>query len=77
MKKLKKACLLSIALIFSLALNACEEPELEEEHEIWMKDGRPAWSPSGEYIVFTNPSDGRPWIMDADGSNWRQLTFNH
>jgi len=34
------------------------------------------WSPDGQSIVFTNTLDGRLWIMNADGANWRQLTFN-
>jgi len=35
------------------------------------------WSPDGNRIVYTNAikSDGRLWIMHADGSNKKQLTF--
>jgi len=43
---------LILIFIFLITLIACEEPELEEEHVIWMKDGRPAWSPDGEWIVY-------------------------
>jgi TolB protein len=37
------------------------------------------WSPCGNYIVYTDASseNGRLWIMNADGSNKRQLTFEH
>jgi Tol biopolymer transport system component len=35
-----------------------------------------AWSPDGSKIVFTRtqPGDGTLWVMNADGSNKRQLT---
>jgi TolB protein len=46
-------------------------------------DYRPAWSPDGERIVFLHwnfleevPGNGQLWIMDANGSNKRQLTFD-
>ena len=37
------------------------------------------WSPCGSYIVYTDArsENGRLWIMNADGSNKRQLTFEH
>mgnify|MGYP000889828828 CR=1 FL=1 len=37
------------------------------------------WSPDGKYIVFTDASaeNGRLWIINSDGSNKRQLTFEH
>jgi len=39
----------------------------------------PSWSPNGEKIAFSRPSDdpklnGTIWIMNADGTNLRQLT---
>jgi TolB protein len=36
------------------------------------------WSPDGNYIVYTDSrgENGRLWIMDADGNNKRQLTFD-
>jgi len=36
----------------------------------------PAWSPSGQQIVFTSDRDGTPqlYLMEADGSNVRRLT---
>jgi Tol biopolymer transport system component len=47
-------------------------------------DWRNDWSqPKGERIVFLHwdfleevPGNGQLWIMDADGSNKRQLTFD-
>jgi Tol biopolymer transport system component len=35
-----------------------------------------AWSPDGKKIVYTRtqPGDGTLWVMNADGSNKRQLT---
>ncbi len=38
-----------------------------------------AWSPCGNYIVYTDARsvNGRLWIMNADGSNKRQLTFEY
>lgn len=35
------------------------------------------WSPDGNYIVYTDSrrENGRLWLMHADGSNKRQLTF--
>lgn len=35
-----------------------------------------AWSPDGKKIVYTRtqPGDGTLWVMNADGSNRRQLT---
>ncbi|HKI87600.1 MAG TPA: hypothetical protein VKA38_01145, partial [Draconibacterium sp.] len=37
------------------------------------------WSSDGKQIVYTDPrvENGRLWIMDADGNNKKQLTFNH
>ena len=43
----------------------------------------PAWSPDGNYIVYTRNSgefsdeNGRLWIMDSNGENKRQLTFRN
>jgi TolB protein len=42
-----------------------------------VEDGAPAFSPSGERIVFVSRRpDGRPnlWVMDADGSDVESLT---
>ena len=33
------------------------------------------WSPDAQQIVFTNPENGRLWLMDSEGSSWSQLTF--
>jgi Tol biopolymer transport system component len=37
------------------------------------------WSPDGKQIVFTDSraENGRLWVMDADGSNKKQLTFKY
>lgn len=37
------------------------------------------WSPCGNYIVYTDvrEENGRLWIMNADGTGNRQLTFEH
>ncbi len=41
-------------------------------------DQYPAWSPDGRSIVFvsTRTGSGQVWLMNADGSNQRQLTFD-
>jgi Tol biopolymer transport system component len=41
-------------------------------------DQYPAWSPDGRSIVFisTRTGIGQVWLMSADGSNQRQLTFD-
>jgi Tol biopolymer transport system component len=41
-------------------------------------DQFPAWSPDGSRIVFTSTRTGIPqlWLMDADGDNQTQLTFD-
>ena len=41
-------------------------------------DGNPAWSPDGERIVFTSDRTGvgQVYVMDADGDNTTQLTFD-
>lgn len=37
----------------------------------------PAWSPDGEWIVFTkiDPDNGHLWLMRPDGSEKHQITF--
>ncbi len=37
----------------------------------------PVWSPDGEQIVFASTRDGQNeiYVMDADGSNHRRLTY--
>ncbi len=41
-------------------------------------DNAPAWSPDGEWIVFTSDRDGGPevYLMRADGSEQTRLTFD-
>jgi len=41
-------------------------------------DGNPAWSPDGSRIVFTSDrtGNGQVYVMDADGSDVTQLTFD-
>lgn len=46
--------------------------QLTNDDEADISDRRPAWSPDGTKIVFDDPSD--LWVIDADGSNRRQLT---
>ena len=36
-------------------------------------NSRPAWSPDGLYLTYLG-SDGRVWVMDADGNNRHRLT---
>jgi Tol biopolymer transport system component len=38
------------------------------------KGASPAWSPDGSTIAFRSKSPEAIWLMDADGSNLRQLT---
>jgi len=42
------------------------------------QDQFPAWSPDGRTIVFGSTRTGvkQVWLMDADGGNQRQLTFD-
>lgn len=44
----------------------------------------PTWTPDGKiiyvhynYYKYHDTSNGTLWIMDADGSNKQQITFNH
>ncbi|MCA9539367.1 MAG: PD40 domain-containing protein [Myxococcales bacterium] len=43
----------------------------------WGIDASPAWSPDGGQIAFVSDRHGSPqiWVMNADGSNPRRLTF--
>ena len=37
------------------------------------REVHPSWSPDGSEIAYMSGIPGRPWIMNADGSNQRQL----
>ncbi|GIV78420.1 MAG: hypothetical protein KatS3mg050_2814 [Litorilinea sp.] len=55
-----------------------EWPPRQLTHNEWEWDHSPSFSPDGSQIVFaSNRVSGlrQLWIMDADGSNPRQLTF--
>jgi Tol biopolymer transport system component len=48
------------------------------------RDSEPAWSPDGQFIAFTRTANKAPgpetmdiWIMKSDGTEQRQVTFNH
>ena len=50
--------------------------------EITNQQGReidPAWSPDGKYLAFTRVpyigADFHIYTIDANGTNWKQLTF--
>ncbi len=53
--------------------------DLETEEIIQLTDEggtEPAWSPDGSMIVYSEfKPEGRIWIMNADGTNKRQLTY--
>jgi TolB protein len=45
----------------------------------WEWDKHPSWSPDGTQIVFYSNREGghkQIWIMDADGSNQRNLSHD-
>ena len=59
------------------------DPEGEGQAQLtynqWEWDKHPSWSPDGTQIVFySNRDTGRRqiWIMNADGSNQRNLSQN-
>ena len=43
----------------------------------WEGGNNPAWSPDGEWIVYTNEKykNGHLWLMRPDGSEKQQITF--
>ena len=65
--------------IFVVHLRSLEHPKPRTEKLIrdsgWESDKHPSYSPDGQQIVFSSNRTGREqlWIMDADGSNLRQL----
>jgi Tol biopolymer transport system component len=48
------------------------------DHSAASQDSAPAWSPDGRQIAFQSDLDGDPeiFVMNADGTNVRQLTRN-
>ena len=53
-----------------------ERVRLTTEAQSPSGDDEPTWSPGGKFIVFTRYSESAAdvWIMDADGSDQRNLT---
>jgi Tol biopolymer transport system component len=47
-------------------------------HEVIRWSNRPAWSPDGGKIVYSSTQSGHSeiWVMNADGRQQEQLTFN-
>jgi TolB protein len=61
--------------IFRMHRNGTGRQRLTDDASI---DANPSWSPDGTQIVFRSDraaTGTEVWVMDADGSNPRQLTF--
>jgi Tol biopolymer transport system component len=72
------------AEIFKMKVDGSAVQQLTTDHGIYEEYDFPpaplylAWSPDGEDIAFTSDRDGDAeiYIMDQDGGNIQQLTFN-
>lgn len=70
--------------MFSMALDGGDLQQLTTDHGFYRNDyefGPPTpfgWSPDGARLVFVSDQDGDPeiFIMDRDGGNITQLTYN-
>jgi len=61
--------------VCSMSSNGANQHQITNQH---LYEDSAVWSPNGQHIAFvsrgTNLADGEIYIMDADGSNWQQLT---
>ena len=79
---MKSKALYLIVVALTLNLTGCdrrEDPFPEEPFDFSIIDSEPAWSPDGQFIIYSNTNNDFTkevlWKIDINGNNKIQLTY--